>query len=116
MGIDAPLITDGTDKNKLGRRSFVVGAGLTGLGIAGARLGLLDHTPSPGVFGIGTSTVEAAGFTDVDILNFALNLEYLEAEFYTAATTGKTLEQSGFNLSGTGNSGPTLGARSVNFA
>jgi hypothetical protein len=106
----------GTKTSKLGRRSFVVGAGLTGLGIAGARLGLLDRSQSAGVFRIGAPTVEAAAFTDIDILNFALNLEYLEAEFYTAATTGKTLEQSGFNLSGTGNAGPTLGARSVNFA
>lgn len=106
--------------NKLGRRSFVKGAGITGLGLAGAaiastRLGMLDKVPGAAALGIGSNAVHASGFSDVDILNFALNLEYLEAEFYTVATTGKTLEESGFALNGTGRSGPTTGGMQVDF-
>lgn len=32
-------------------------------------------------------------YTDFDILNFALNLEYLEAQFYTLAASGQTIDQ-----------------------
>lgn len=45
--------------------------------------------------------------TAIDVVQFALNLEYLEAEFYTLATTGKTLAQTGIDTSGAGRSGPT---------
>jgi hypothetical protein len=46
-----------------------------------------------------------AAVTDTDILNFALNLEYLEAEYYTIATSGMTIDQMGIGITGTGTQG-----------
>ena len=59
---------------------------------------------------------QSGGPSDIDILNFALNLEYLEAEFYTIATTGQTISDRGVPIDGAGTPGPTTGGSLVNLS
>lgn len=93
-------------KGSTSRRGFAKAAGFTGLAaVAGATL--LDKLPK---------AMAAGGINDFAILQFALNLEYLEAEFYTKATTGKTIQQLGIGVNGSGNFGATTGGKQVNFS
>jgi hypothetical protein len=57
---------------------------------------------------------QSSGVSDSDILNFALNLEFLEAQFYTLATTGQTIDvAAGISIKGgDGSAGGTVTVKS----
>jgi hypothetical protein len=82
---------------------------LRGTGVGALALGALVVG---GTMVTGAAQARSA-ITDTAILNFALNLEYLEAEFYLRATTGQGL--SSVDTSGTGHSGTVVGGSMVPF-
>ncbi|MGI8574140.1 MAG: ferritin-like domain-containing protein [Egibacteraceae bacterium] len=69
-----------TFNNEMDRRAFIRNAALIGVG---GTLAVTMRT-DPFAFAQGSTS-------DVDILNYALTLEYLEAEFYTQGVSGNVL-------------------------
>ena len=95
-------------ENEADRRRFLKSASAAGLGVVGA--GLLAGMPAAGA---SEKEVSGDAISDSAILNFALNLEYLEAQFYHYAVYGNGLPSS--MTGGSGNHGGVTGGHRVPF-
>ncbi len=102
------MIQDAIDlvRNRRSSRRALIQKALTGGAVIAAGM-VLPELALP-------RAARAQALTDADIFNFALNFEYLEAEYYTLGTTGRTIEDLGVS---TGNAtGGINGGRQVNFS
>ena len=63
--------------------------------------------------GLSKAEAQTAALTDIEILNFFLNLEYLQGQFYSYASSGAGLPSA--DIAGVGTAGGVTGGRAATF-
>lgn len=107
----------------LGSGIVLAGAWVAGCGSGSGTLPVVAQSNGQNNGGNGTGTGAGTGVLpnggstqrDIDILNFALHLEYLDSEYYTYATSGRGIETFGVGINGQGTQGATVGGARVTF-
>ncbi len=98
------------DKGHIERRSLIGQFGAAAVTVLAA------GAAATGAAVVNSAPAAAQSVTDADVLNFALNLEYLEGEYYIRGFLGRGLDPADVSApNGVGNAGFVLGGSLVPF-